>query len=425
MFRSERGAVAVPSRKFGAVAKFGGRRRFGWVSRSARALLKKDPDVEWRKEIGKYSRKNYPETPPYAGWRADRAKYGPGFLQVPSKRGRRHDAAKAISKTRPRRCPIFREDFGFVYDKLKAISARKKEVADAAEALRMTMNEDLCRRFLDIVESLATDPRTARGAFYRWKGRALRHGAWGARPLHADLADRAMRQSTPAELTASVLEEHVVKAENAPNPLGAPSVVVMDDAPRPGTAPPALGRTRPPIEGRPMPMEARLHAAALPETEPFPGAGGRRAPARGPLSSRPRTAGDRPDGVRGMTTYRQARRLPPLTPELRSKAAPRQLGADPAREFVSFRGTPSNATEISTASLNRRPLHAAPQERASRRQLVGSRAGDAHRAAAVKVVRGRHGVGRSAGGHGGVAVLGGVRKANARKVVAGAPDVVY
>ena len=193
----------------------------------------------------------------------------------------------------------------------------------------MTMNEDLCRRFLDIVESLATDPRTARGAFYRWKGRALRHGAWGARPLHADLADRAMRQSTPAELTASVLEEHVVKAENAPNPLGAPSVVVMDDAPRPGTAPPALGRTRPPIEGRPMPMEARLHAAALPETEPFPGAGGRRAPARGPLLSRPRTAGDRPDGVRGMTTYRQARRLPPLTPELRSKAAPCQLGADP------------------------------------------------------------------------------------------------
>lgn len=85
MFRSERGAVAVPSRKFGAVAKFGGRRRFGWVSRSARALLKKDPDVEWRKEIGKYSRKNYPETPPYAGWRADRAKYGPGFLQVPSR----------------------------------------------------------------------------------------------------------------------------------------------------------------------------------------------------------------------------------------------------------------------------------------------------------------------------------------------------
>ena len=235
----------------------------------------------------------------------------------------------------------------------------------------MTMNEDLCRRFLDIVESLATDPRTARGAFYRWKGRALRHGAWGARPLHADLADRAMRQSTPAELTASVLEEHVVKAENAPNPLGAPSVVVMDDAPRPGTAPPALGRTRPPIEGRPMPMEARLHAAALPETEPFPGAGGRRAPARGPLSSRPRTAGDRPDGVRGMTTYRQARRLPPLTPELRSKAAPRQLGADPAREFVSFRGTPSNATEISTASLNLRPLHAAPQERASRRQRLG------------------------------------------------------
>ncbi|KAH8073177.1 hypothetical protein JL721_3160 [Aureococcus anophagefferens] len=108
--------------------------------------------------------------------------------------------------------PYFRDDFGFIYARLRELKQQRKQISDSALKLRMRMSEDLCRKFLDIIEDLATDSTTLRGSFYRWKGKTLRRN-WDERPIHADITERLSRTRMGAELAEEALEEHVRRAE--------------------------------------------------------------------------------------------------------------------------------------------------------------------------------------------------------------------
>ena len=115
-------------------------------------------------------------------------------------------------------CPLFREDFGFVYDALKKSEEQRRAVAKASDDLRGVMDENLCRRLIETCEVLCTDHHSLEGAFHRWKGRTLR-ATWNERPVHADVQDRINAKASSLEVMADHHAFHKRKHElHRPNP---------------------------------------------------------------------------------------------------------------------------------------------------------------------------------------------------------------
>ena len=115
-------------------------------------------------------------------------------------------------------CPLFREDFGFVYEQLKKADEQRRAVAQASDDLRGVMDENLCRRLIETCETLCHDPHTLDGAFHKWKGRMLRR-TWNERPVHADVQDRINAKASSFEVMADRHAFHKRKHElHRPNP---------------------------------------------------------------------------------------------------------------------------------------------------------------------------------------------------------------
>ena len=224
------------------------------------------------------------------------------------------------------RCPVFREDFGFVEESLRVSLAQKRAAARGADDLRGVMDETLCRRLIDTCETLCYDPLTLNGAFYRWKGKMVR-AMWTKRPVHADVQDRINRMVPAAEVIADHHLRHAREAERL--------LSLSDDL-------------------APLPEFKRSRRRKRPRTAPV-GLGPERA--RRPASATGPRPGTGPASARG-EAYRQTRRLPAISAEQRGRSMHKlgmalpdghkvvagRHGSGPARRggFVSGRGSIGN-----------------------------------------------------------------------------------
>ncbi len=72
-----------------------------------RQIYGMDPEERWQEQIEDYCAIHYPSPKPFADW-----------------------------------CPLFREDFGFVYEQLKKADEERRAVAKASDDLRGVMDEN-------------------------------------------------------------------------------------------------------------------------------------------------------------------------------------------------------------------------------------------------------------------------------------------
>ena len=233
----------------------------------------------------------------------------------------------------------------------------------------MRMSEDLCRKFLDIIEDLATDSTTLRGSFYRWKGKTLRRN-WDERPIHADITERLSRTRMGAELAEEALEEHVRRAEKGES-FEDPKTL---DRAASGAAAEQRKRRESLARARGAPEEPQ-HVAIV--VQP--------APTRGIPVIIEET------GSAGSGSSRRTHNTPKMTPRVEDS-----YGLPPLRANPIYRSVQRLA-----------PL--SPEKRAAAREYARSAAAAGRKlpaADATVVVRGKHGVaGRPRGGVGGSDLL--------------------